>query len=441
MAGEAVLAGKGQNLMLAALFCLGLLAYYVVFLRKRSSSVSALAFSLWILYFALGCAGMVIAVTNVAPSVFEPNYRSTLFLSLCIMIGISGFLGFRADDLHEVLAGIRGQKLIEAVLVGLQSFAILFFLPFALSSLEGDANINRLDVSNKAYLLGTYGLVNTLAGIASHLFPVSLVMAFIRLSQPTNSGGSFWRAVLLTFASLSYVVYVLAYVGRDGVVYWIMTAGVIFLLFRSHLPKKRRRQVVIFGSTVTASILLPLIIITVARFVGSDVGLGWSILDYFGSQIQTFSDYSSINRPVTYGVMNFPIFMDVTCPAFISRCESWEHIKIFVFDQYLVQGQAPWLFGTYVSDFVADFGHLGTLLALSIFSLICHFTCTGRDANGRLSIARFLLILFFFLVPYWGVFYFRFGIANASIVANFAFIFFVWLVQRYYAPHRKQHFA
>lgn len=427
--------------MIAALFCLGLLAYYAVFLRKRNGSAGELALSLWLLYFALGCAALVIAITGVVQSIFEPNYLSSLFLALCVMVGISGFLGFRARDLHEVIADIRGQKLIEAVLVGMQSFAILFFLPFALSSLEGDANLNRLDVSNKAYLLGTYGLVNTLASMASHLFPVSLVMAFIRLSQPKDRGGSFWRPVLLTFASLSYVIYVLAYVGRDGVVYWIMTAGVIFLLFRSHLPETRRRQAVIFGSMVSTLILFPLIIITVARFAGSDVGLGWSILDYFGSQIQTFSDYSSINRPMTYGVMNFPFFMDATCPTFMSRCESWEDIKIFVFDQYLIQGQAPWLFGTYVSDFVADFGHLGTLLALSIFSLICYFTCAGRDSDGRLSIARLLLIFFFFLVPYWGVFYFRFGIANASIVANFAFIFFVWVVQRYYSPHRKQHFA
>lgn len=427
--------------MLAASFCLSFLAFYIVFFRKRNRSENILARSLWIVYFSLGCAGVAIAVTNIETSIFEPNYLSALFLSLCIMIGIGGFLGFRSRDVHEVLTDIRGQKLIEVVLVVIQSLAILFFLPFALGSFEGDANINRLDVSNKAQLLGSYGLINTFSGMASHLFPVSLVMAFIRLSQSTERGGSIFVAILLTLASLSYVVYVLAYVGRDGVVYWIMTAGVIYLLFRNYLPQKRRRQVVIGGSTIAAFIMLPLAIITVARFAGSDVGVGQSILDYFGSQIQTFSDYSSINRPMTYGVMNFPIFMDAACSTVMTDCERWEHIKIFVFDQYLVQGKAPWLFGTYVSDFVADFGYVGTLVALSAFSLICHLASTGRDSNGRLSIARLLLILFFYLVPYWGVFYFRFGIANGSIVANLSFIVFVWLVQRYYSSEPKREFA
>lgn len=417
--------------MLAGLFCLSLLAYYFLFFRKGSKAENPLALSLWIVYFALGSAGIVIAATNIETSIFEPNYFSALFLSLCIVIGITGFLGFRAVDLQSVIADIRGQKLIEAILIVMQIFAILFFMPFALSSFDGDANLNRLDAGNKAQLLGAYGLINTIASMASHLFPVSLVMAFIRLAQPKERGGNVWVAAMLTFASLSYVLYILAYVGRDGVVLWIMTAIVIFLVFRGHLPKRRVRQVVIGGSIVTAFIVIPLAIITVARFADSEVGVGQSILDYFGSQIQTFSDFSSINRPLTNGVMNFPIFMNAACSTFMSGCERWEDIKISVFDQYLVQGKAPWLFGTYVSDFVADFGYLGTLVALLAFSLICHFTCTGRNSVGRMSIARLLLILFFFLVPYWGVFYFRFGIANASIVANLAFIIFVWLVQRY----------
>lgn len=423
--------------MLAALFCLSLLAYYFALLRKKNRPENVLVWSLWIIYFLLGCAGVVVAATNIAESVFEPNYFSALFLSLCIITGISGFLRFRSRDLHEVLTDIRGQPFIEVVLVGTQSLAILFFLPFAFNSLTGDANLNRLDVSTKAQLLGSYGLVNTLASMASHLFPVSLVMAFIRLSQSPDRSGGVFLAIILTLSSLSYVVYVLAYVGRDGVVYWIMTAGVIFLLFRSQLPQIRRRQAILVGSTVVAFIMLPLAIITVARFADTNSGVGQSLLEYFGYQIQTFSDYSSINRPVTNGVMNFPIFLEAACPVVRSGCERWEDIKTPVFDQYLVQGQRPWLFGTYVSDFVADFGYLGTFVALLIFSFTCHLACAGRDIYGRLSITRLLLILFFFLVPYWGVFYFRFGIANASIVANLAFIVFVWAVQRCYPRGSK----
>jgi hypothetical protein len=426
--------------MMAILFCFFLLVYYAVFFRKKSKIDRGLALILWITYFALGCAAIIFDISDISNSIFQPNYKSLLFLVICLFIGISGFLSFRSSDLSSVIANIRGQKLIETILVVLQSFAILFFLPFALSSFDGDANINRLELDSKAQVLGSYGLVNTFASMACHLFPVTLVMAFIRLARPDDGRSNVWIAALLTFVSLSYVFYVLAYVGRDGVVLWIMTASALFVTFRGHLSKKRRRQVLAFGLTTSAILFLPLFAITVARFVGSDFGIGWSILDYFGSQIQTFSDFSSIDRPLTYGVMNFPIFTDALCPLFYNQCESWSEIKNFVFDQYLLQGKAPWLFGTYVSDFVADFGYLGALLALSVFSLMCHFTCAGRDSTGRMSIARLLLIIFFFLVPYWGVFYFRLGIANSSIIANLAFIIFVWFVQRFTSPESTREF-
>ena len=44
------------------------------------------------------------------------------------------------------------------------------------------------------------------------------------------------------------------------------------------------------------------------------------------------------------------------------------------------------------------------------------------------------MVMFFFLVPYWGVFYFRFSIANGFIVVNLAFISFVWLLQKFGSP-------
>ncbi len=35
-----------------------------------------------------------------------------------------------------------------------------------------------------------------------------------------------------------------------------------------------------------------------------------------------------------------------------------------------------------------------------------------------MTVARMLLVMFLFLVPYWGVFYFRFSIINGFIVVN-----------------------
>ena len=280
-------------------------------------------------------------------------------------------------------------------------------------------------------LLGSYGLLNTVAGAASQLFGASLILAFVRLSQPARKGHSVTLALLLCFSSFSYVIYILAYVGRDGIIYWLMTAFAVYFVFRSHVAAHLRMQIIQAGLFVAILLMIPLFAITKARFIDSDYGIMWSLLDYFGSQLNTFSDYSSIDRPLTYGASNFPMFTYMICKAtLIQDCVKWEEVKYLVFDQYLAQGKEPWLFGTYVSDFVGDFGYIGTLILLSSFSSICYRVCNKNNGKKSINIGQLFLIIFLFLVPYWGVFYFRFSIANAFILINLIFIIFVALLQR-----------
>lgn len=415
---------------MAAIFCAGLLVYYAWVFQGKAAGSSILARLLWLIYFALGCSALIIALTGILEPVFDPNYPAALFMLACILVSISGFLGFRATAVREVIATVRGQGAIEALLLALQTFSIAFFMPFSLSSLSGDVAANRLEVSSKAEVLATYGLINTTAGLGSHLFMASLVMAAIRLCQPQGGGYSLGRAILLMFGSLSYVMYVLAYVGRDGSIYWLMTALLVFLVFREQMPATVRRKIIVLGASLGVLVLLPLMVITTSRFSQTDFGVGGSLFEYFGSQLHHFSDFASITRPVTDGSMNFPMVTQAYCSMFGNfRCETWADIRPYIFGQYLGQGKAPWLFGTYVSDFVADFGYTGTFLFVLIFSFLCHRACVGRDHLARLTLSRLLLILFYFLTPYWGVFYFRFGIINSFLLVNLAFIALVWMIQ------------
>ena len=423
---------------MAALFSLGLLLYFVFAFGARFGRGAELAKLLWLMYLTLGLSGMIIAATDVLGPVYPPNYLSSLFLLLCILTGISGFLRFNAKDVGNVILSIRGQGLIEGVLIGSQVYAMLFFLPFAVTSLIGDAKENRLDLAGKMELMGSYGLFNTVAGAASQLFAASLVLACIRVAQPLARGRSVVRACLLVLASLSYVIYILAYVGRDGVVYWLMTAGAVFLIFKHHFPADVRGRIVALGATLSGLMLIPFLAITVARFGDWDHGTAWSFLEYFGAQIHTFSDYSSIDRPMTLGIMNFSMFVVAGCSIAGFNCENWDSLKEFIFGQYLAQGKEPWLFGTYVSDFVGDFGFVGTLVALSLFALLCHHVCSRGGGRKPLTLSRLLLIEFLFLVPYWGVFYFRFGIINGFIVVNLAFILFVWSLQKKFLKSAKR---
>jgi len=103
-------------------------------------------------------------------------------------------------------------------------------------------------------------------------------------------------------------------------------------------------------------------------------------------------------------------------------------IKDVVFQQYLNQGKEPWLFGTFVSDFVGDFGNAGALILISVFSIICAVV-SDRIPGKAFSLARLLLTLLLYLVPFWGVFYFRFSISNGYIIVNLLFILFIAVLQ------------
>ena len=412
---------------MAALFVLGLSSYYWLVLRRQKGAV--LAVLLWFLYVTLGLSGVFIALTEGILPIFKPNYLSTLVLLIGITLSISGFLRFRVQNLSEIFGNIRGQKLIENFLICSQLLAIGFFLPFAISSLTGDPNENRLLLDAKIEVLGSYGMINTLAGAASQLFSVSLVLAFIRLASKKNQGHNSLRATFLVLSSFSYVIYILAYVGRDGVVYWLMTAVALYFVFRSHLGPVDKKRIIKFGIIGAVAVLVPFGVISVYRFADSDLSLGWSLFEYFGAQIHNFSDYSSIDRPITFGVQNFPMFVSGGCAVVGLDCSSWANVRDVVFDAYLKQGKAPWVFGTFVSDFVGDFGNIGTLIILFIFSRFSSSVCAGGQSGHSYSFARLLLILFLFSIPYWGVFYFRFSIINGYIIVNLLFILFVALLQ------------
>lgn len=414
---------------MAAFFVFGLFAYYWIVLRRHAQKGSTLAILLWFLYVCLGLSGVFIALTGGIQPIFEPNYLSTSVLLIGITLSISGFLRFRVQDISQIFGKIRGQRFIENFLIISQLLAIGYFLPFAISSLIGDVNENRLLLSDKMEVMKTYGLINTLAGAASQLFSSSLVLAFTRLVPKKNQGRSVFRSLLLILSSFSFVIYILAYVGRDGVVYWLMTAIMIFLIFRRHLDPADRRKIVLFGLFIAIVILLPFGVITIARFFDADQGAGWSFFEYFGAQIQNFSDYSSIDRPITLGIQNFPMFVNGGCTVMGLDCSSLSAINDVVSYTYLNQGKAPWLFGTFVSDFSGDFGNIGALAVLLVFSMLCARVCSLGGPKNSFSLPRLLLILFLFLIPYWGVFYFRFSIANGYIVVNLAFIFFVALLQ------------
>jgi hypothetical protein len=401
-----------------------MLAFWFLMLRRRVGS--ELAHLLWAVYFSLGLSAILIDATDVLPPVFEPNIAATGLLLLCVLVFVSGFLSFQALSLRSLIDTTANVAWLERLMIVGQLYAIAFFTPLAISSLSGDPDENRLALESKMELMNSYGLFNTFAGFAAQLFTVSLLLAFIRLARSKSKGDINIRiAQGLIASSLSYVVYILAYVGRDGFVFWLMSAAANYVIFRPHLPRRLRSQIVLCGLVLIGLMSIPFAAITAARFANMESGISWSLLEYFGRQINHFSDFASIERPMTFGLMNFPMFAKGACEVVGIQCERWVELKPFVFEQYLAQGKEPWLFATLVSDFIGDFGIQGTVILVGSFAISSHWV--GRN-NGAatMTLSRLLLLMLMFLIPYWGVFYFRFGIGNSAILLHLGLVIATW---------------
>jgi oligosaccharide repeat unit polymerase len=422
---------------MAVVFCFALLVYYGIALRAPSMRGAALSRVLWAFYLALGLAGSVIFFADGIPTVFPPNYFSTLFLTACILLCVWAFSNVRDIEAARLCPAPGIVRQIENVLIASQLFSILYFLPFALAALQGDPRAIRLDMSETMERLAAYGLVNTFAGHASHLFTASLALAFLRLSATERAGRNLTRAVLLVCASLSWVVYVLAYAGRDGVIFWSMNAVALYFLFRLRMAPSDRARIVGIAPVVGAVLFVPIFIITVARSFMGDGGGFWSLFEYFGAQVQNFSDYSSLDRPQTNGLGTLPLFYAQACNLIGAQCETWSDIQGEVFEAYLSQGKEPWLFGTFVSDLVGDFGYVGTLIAVCLFAIVARSVCGYKRRGRSLSLSRLFTILLLFQIPFWGVFYFRFAIANGYLVVNAVLCLVVLLLERIAAAHRR----
>jgi len=90
----------------------------------------------------------------------------------------------------------------------------------------------------------------------SNLFIVAQVCSFINLI-PINGKRNVYKAYLMLISSLSFVVYVLAYAGRDGVVFWLMSYVFCFLLFRKFLIKSDLKKMKRVSAFVFAIIMIP----------------------------------------------------------------------------------------------------------------------------------------------------------------------------------------
>ena len=387
--------------------------------QKKNNKHFGIVGLLVLTYLVMAGLALVLELSGWFPGVFPYDFKPMAYLSVCFIIVFIGFTGFKDHRFSAIkIENVFLYRVLENILLVGGFLAIGFFLPFAIRAFTGDIMMNRIDQVAQNTLLPGWGIVNSIFSLFGNLFILAQVFAFMNLI-PRNGKRKNVKAFLLLLSSFSYIIYIFAYVGRDGIIYWIMSCLYCYFLFRSLITKddlKKLKLLFVFSGSV---LLILFFLISVSRFSESRAGTGWNILNYGGMQIKAFNDYYRIVPPLGYGRTNFPVFVQILEFVGFEIKKAPEELERFSY--YLDESVKPWLFGTFIVNMIIDFGKIGALAFLCLMSLITRKTLKKVSATGIFDFSNLVLFILLYQIVYWGVFYFR------QYSANYYMIFMILL--------------
>lgn len=343
-----------------------------------------------------------------------------LFFSIALIIVFFGFNKMNYVIINNIyIDNIFMYKRVKMFIIFGNIFAILFFIPFAIIALQGDIRFNRDDmIATGETAFGVFGLINTIATVFPNLLFLVLLMLFIENTSSENKKRlqvfSRFDSTLLLISSTSFVIYIFAYVGRDGFVYWMLTYGFMFFLFRRNITSVFKAKFIKSFIIISILFFIPFIWISLSRFGNTGVNIVYELFNYIGQQLINFNDIYFVDFPYQYGNKNFPVIVNFFRNLGL---EIPQKLTSYEFNSYFMgYGIESWTFSTYIGSFYQDFGPIFTLVILFFIALITRRLTKRTKITSTISFSNLVLYLLLCQATLWGVFYFRLSTLNNYIL-------------------------
>jgi len=420
-----------------------ILALLILYQKKHQWKIGVISL-LFFVYLGMGLSSILNYYFGITVSVFEISTEAMVYFSALLLLLLLSFFGF-SEKTFQIIT-INNFKLyrILSVFLLLSSFgSIIFFMPFSINALRGDLEANRYAQINMLKL-SEYGLINTYFSLVANFFIFNLVFGFLELSLNKKKNTIFGYFLVIT--SLSYYFYILAYVGRDGYVFWVMSTLFVFLFMRKFLSVKKQIEVTTLLVILYMILIIPFVQISDARFGSGqhssasqeeenavkggeeavltelrdgDNRLFYLIenaLSYTGQQVINFNTLYEINPPSRRGGENFPKIVMLLERAGLKISPIYNREELY--DHFFEVGAVPWVFSTIIGSFVSDFGKYGAVLAVLIICLVNYFILYRYYKAEMLYVSDIMMFIISYQTVYWGIFYFRLYSANLYLICS-----------------------
>lgn len=380
--------------------------------RKKNKFLFSFVSYIYIIYIGMLVACLVLELAGVVVPV--KNYSIAAISYFCFAYGLIfyGNLNFADYKINRIIINnINYYLLIEIGLIFLGLASLIFFSPVAATKFLGDIAENRIDISAGNNQLAAYGLINSILSFASNMFIFSLLFFFLRLAMDGTRRNRIY-ALLNLFSSFSFIVYVFAYAGRDGIVLWLFSFFMVFFLVRKYLPPQEKLKIrnIIIG--VILLLMIPFFIISSARFSGREGGLMVQIIAYFGQQIVNFNDIFQVDIPEINIAGVFPLLMDLVAVFGLKDVYYVDNFN----DHFLTEGVKPWVFSTFVGSFVQNLGGILAIFIIMFLVFLMRYINNKISNAGRIKMSHLFLLIILNQNILWGVFYFRMAPLNYYII-------------------------
>lgn len=356
----------------------------------------------------------------------EPDAYSTVlsvpFHLFCLYLFICPFIAYGKHEREReyILMDERRYKTLSWVLIILQIFSVLFFaaddirllIDGNFASARNEALYGDIE-SNKSFF-------RTVAGVASYYYCFNILLFFYSLAFRKDSKKFLF---LLIGSSLSRVFHSLNYVGRDGILFWILSFLFSYFLFSRYLEydakKITKRIFLIFGSFA----IVIMVLISISRFGESDSGTFNSMISYFGKPLNNFGRLFDRYHEHNGGLKAFfPLLFGErggSGAASIANAESF----------YLRYGFYSNTFFTFIGNFYRAWGPFITL----IVSLFYGGYMTQRLNRKIITMPTLIVLMFASQIILHNYFYWAYSIrvANLFIFSLPLFIYYCRKRQKY----------
>nr|WP_245837066.1 O-antigen polymerase [Paraferrimonas sedimenticola] len=333
-------------------------------------------------------------------------YWGSLYFSLLAVIHLIPFSISKERKVDCILLPkLRYLNLVAYLLVVASFISIFYFLSVCVSVFTSpDLDMFRHLLTTEGHPFIEPGLLNTVSSAVAIVYLVPLLLSFIYFSLNRRRVLSY----LLLISSLSYPVYVFAYFGRDGVLFWILSFISVYLLLGNYLQREEVYRIRRLAMVLGFAGMFLFAVITFFRFGDINESLQ-AILSYGGQQFLNFIIYFDLQITHTLGARTFTLFHDIYFSTdYFNTLEMLKQELAYQNREYM-----SWEWGTYFKDFYTDYGAFGALTFIFSYSVyIClNFSKLHKKTN-LLDILFYLGVCQFALQ---GIFYFKYYIYVGNI--------------------------